>query len=69
MNLEEYIKGLKTGVCGLIDWETAKKEGQSLFLTVAILQQLIAGLAFIHSHDEVHRDLAPPNGTLYAAIN
>jgi serine/threonine protein kinase len=32
-------------------------------LIFAIMQQLLGGLAFIHSHDEVHRDMAPQNGT------
>ena len=62
VNLEEYIQGTKKGIRGLLDWETAKDSGQVPFLIVAIMQQLLSGLAFIHGHDEVHRDLAPPNG-------
>jgi serine/threonine protein kinase len=62
INLEEYIQGSKIGVRGLIDWQTAGKEGQRQFLIFAIMQQLLSGLAFIHDHDEVHRDMAPQNG-------
>jgi serine/threonine protein kinase len=60
INLEEYLEGTKTGIRGLLDWKTAEAEGQCLFLLVAIMQQLLNGLAFIHGKDEVHRDLAPP---------
>ena len=63
INLEEYLQGTKSGIRGLIDWETAGKEGQRQFLILAIMQQLISGLAFIHGHDEVHRDMAPQNGS------
>lgn len=67
LNLEEYLQGRKSGIKGLIDWETADKEGQRQFLILAIMQQLISGLAFIHGYDEVHRDMAPQNGTYQAS--
>ena len=63
ITLEEYIYGRKTGVRGLVDWETAHKEGQHEFLVIAIMQELLRGLAFIHEQDEVHRDMTPQNGT------
>ena len=62
INLEEYILGSKIGIKGLIDWDIAGREGQRQFLIIAIMQQLLSGLAFIHRHDEVHRDMAPQNG-------
>ena len=62
INLEEYIRGSKTGIRGLVDWEIALKEGQHEFLIIAIMQQLLSGLAFIHDRGEVHRDLTPQNG-------
>jgi serine/threonine protein kinase len=34
------------------------------FFIVAIMQQLLNGLYFIHAHNQVHRDLTPQNGTL-----
>lgn len=64
INLEEYIQGTKTGIRGLLDWDKALEEGQRHFLIVAIMQQLLGGLAFIHSHDEVHRDLVPQNSII-----
>lgn len=62
LNLDEYIRGRKTGVYGLLDWAEAAKQGYTIFLTVAIMQQLLSGLIFIHHHREVHRDLDPKNG-------
>ena len=64
VTLEEYIYGRKTGVRGLVDWETARKEGQHEFLIIAIMQELLSGLAYIHEQDEVHRDMTPQNGML-----
>jgi serine/threonine protein kinase len=61
INLEEYIEGTKTGIPGLLDWDEVLKEGQRHFFIVAIMQQLLGALAFIHSHNEAHRDLAPQN--------
>lgn len=68
INLEEYIQGTKVGIRGLIDWETAHKEEQRQFLIIAIMQQLLSGLAFIHRHDEVHRDMAPQNGIRFTSL-
>lgn len=62
INLEEYIQGRVTGIRGLVDWQTVFKEGQAEFLILAIFQQLLSGLAFIHGYNEVHRDMAPQNG-------
>jgi serine/threonine protein kinase len=62
IDLEEYVQVKKRGIRGLVDWNTAITERQREFLIVAILQQLLAGLAFIHKHDLVHRDMAPQNG-------
>jgi len=62
INLEEYLLGTKSGIRGLVDRGTACKEGRHQFLILAIMQQLISGLSFIHSHDEVHRDMVLQNG-------
>lgn len=61
LNLEEYLQGTKLDIRGLIDWQTAAQEGQRSYLILAIMQQLLGALKFIHDHDEVHRDLAPQN--------
>jgi serine/threonine protein kinase len=66
INLRQYLHGTETGVPGLIDLTAAAKDGQGPFLVVAIFQQLVSGLSFIHGHNEVHRDLAPENGVLSA---
>jgi serine/threonine protein kinase len=61
-NLEEYIKGEKRDICGLLEWSTAIEKGHAPFLICAIMQQLLSGLKFIHDHNQVHRDLNPKNG-------
>lgn len=69
INLEEYLQGKQIGIRGLIDWDTARKERQHQFLIIAIMQQLLSGLAFIHGHDEVHRDMAPQNGIVIRSLS
>ena len=64
INLEEYIQGQKSGVRGLLEWEVVLEEGQHEFLIIAIMQQILSGVAFIHEQNEVHRDLTPQNGIL-----
>jgi serine/threonine protein kinase len=34
-----------------------------------IMRQIANGVAFIHSHMEVHRDLKPRNGTQFARMH
>jgi len=61
INLNQYINGTESisGVHGLPAWN---KEDPDIFLIIAILQQLLSGLAFMHKEDKVHRDLDPKNG-------
>jgi serine/threonine protein kinase len=61
LNLDEYVRGVVTGVHGLLDWSQAVQEGQGPFQIFAIFQQIVIGLIFIHNHGEVHRDLTPQN--------
>lgn len=42
INLDEYIRAGKTGIRGLLDWETALKEGQHEFLIIAICSNFSA---------------------------
>jgi serine/threonine protein kinase len=62
INLDEYIKGRITGIHGLLDWKDAIRDQQAHFLIFGITQQILLGLIFMHSKDEVHRDLTPQNG-------
>jgi serine/threonine protein kinase len=33
-----------------------------------IMEDITNGIAFIHSHNEVHRDLKPPNGMSFVSL-
>ena len=61
INLDEYMNGTQniSGIHGLPAWN---KEDPDLFLIVAIVQQLLSGLDFMHKKQMVHRDLDPKNG-------
>lgn len=62
INLDEYIRGVKTSVVGLVEFEMILKDGEIFaFMVCAILQQILSGLVFIHSQGKVHRDLRPQN--------
>ena len=66
-NLSQYIEGTRevTGVHGLPLWN---KESPDIFLIIAIMQQLLSGLAFMHKEDKVHRDLDPRNGKPFVLL-
>jgi cyclin-dependent kinase len=63
MNLDEYINGRKgpggPEIYGLPQWD---KQNPNTFLIIAIFQQLLSGVDFIHRKNMVHRDLDPKNG-------
>lgn len=64
LNLEDYILGDFKSVFGIskyLDPHSTKCDLGCLSLW-AILQSIANGLAFIHSHGELHRDLKPRNG-------
>jgi serine/threonine protein kinase len=69
LDLSEYITGNKKDIKGLINWADAIEEDQAQFLLVAILQQLLNGLAFIHGKGLVHRDLTPKNGIFHICVS
>lgn len=69
INLDEYLQGSKTGVPGLIDWSASVEENQRPFLILAIFQQIIRGLDFIHRHGDVHCDLTPRKGRLVLSFD
>jgi hypothetical protein len=67
-NLESYINGKGSGF-GLMSWADARSQGKDIFLIVALLQQLLSGLAFIHSHGQVHGFLSPDKGNELSVIS
>jgi serine/threonine protein kinase len=48
-------------------WLSSPIDENQMFFTVAIMQQLLNGLYFIHANDQVHRDLTPQNGNFGSA--
>jgi len=61
INLDDYLHKSRD-IDGLLKWQDAIVQGHGPFLVVSILQQILAGLVYIHSVNEVHRDLSPQNG-------
>src|SRR5271169_6813535 len=59
INLDEYIRGVRTSIRGLMDYAKAIEQEQQSFIVCSILQQLISGLVFLHNQGKVHRDLKP----------
>jgi serine/threonine protein kinase len=62
IDLSKYMNGGNNviGVHGLPSWN---KDDPDVFMIVAIMQQLLSGLAFMHKENKVHRDLDPTNGS------
>lgn len=54
MNLEEFIDRMNS-----IDWRLSVV---NTVRTLQIVVQILNGVAYIHDHNEVHRDLKPRNG-------
>ena len=71
LNLQEFIESTKKNVHGLMDWDVTIETGSGLFAICAIIQQILMGVNFIHSHNEVHRDLNPQNSNnfLHGCVN
>jgi serine/threonine protein kinase len=61
-NLDEYLRGSKQAP-GLSQWKREETTDAAILLIWPIMDQITDGLAFIHRHKEVHRDLNPQNGT------
>ena len=63
-DLDQYINGAcnVSGVHGLPVWNT---DNPDIFLIIAIMQQLLSGLAFMHKEGKVHRDLDPRNSKVH----
>lgn len=67
-NLEEFVKGTRK-LGGLMIWSGARKEDQIQYAINSIMGDVVRGLVFIHSHDEVHRDLSPQNSTPWQVLS
>jgi serine/threonine protein kinase len=59
MNMDEYIHGKSVPM--LMAWDEAIKKHWGIFVIYRIMDHVLNGLAYIHGHDEVHRDITPPN--------
>ena len=66
LTLDEFINGGVRRVFGLprfFDSEYSDRE-LSCFTLHTIMQNIASGLLFLHSKDEMHRDLKPRNGEI-----
>jgi len=59
-SLHDYVIGT-VQVPGLFDWSNATKINQIEYLVAGIMNNVLNGLVYIHSRNEVHRDLTPQN--------
>lgn len=60
-NLETYAHGDDAGP--LESWKIIQSQGRVEVVTLHIMEQILDGLIFVHSQNEVHRDLTPQNGS------
>jgi serine/threonine protein kinase len=60
-NLDYYVQG-KWVHSDMLNWSEASQEQRVEYGVSGIIIPILSGLIFIHSHDEVHRDLNPRNG-------
>jgi len=56
ISLGEYMQGSQT--TNLVSWNEFRNDLENLSI---VSEDIIDGLIFIHSNDEVHRDLSPQN--------
>ena len=70
-NLETYIASAWTSTVGQDLTTTAEvfDPWQRLEQVWAIMADITNGIMYIHSHNEVHRDLKPKNGIYYLSSN
>ena len=69
INLDQYLYGKAPPVINLLEYKTAIEEGYLELFIFAIMQELLKGLEFIHSHRKVHRDLKPQNSMFSLKVN
>ena len=70
-NLEEYIQGRENPKRPFIERRIDASRGQKLCVEAIgdIMQQLTSGLAFLHSHEIIYRNLKPRNGKFDLSVN
>jgi len=61
IGLDQYIHTSANAVHGLQRWANVNTT-QRIFIIVAIMQQILSGLDFIHRHAQLHGNLNPRNG-------
>jgi serine/threonine protein kinase len=70
-NLNDFIRGCPQDIfTSPTYWNFPKEHGPlACFSLWGIIQQITKGLEFIHSTDEIHRDLKPDNGRALVCIS
>lgn len=66
-SLGEFIAG-SPRMQTVLNWPKASKDEQIRYLLECFTDHVLSGLVFIHSHDEVHRDLNPRNRTSFQCL-
>jgi len=65
LNLEEFIRRNLKSELGIANYFDPSHNHELKFLSLwSITDQIAAGLEFLHTHGELHRDMKPRNGDL-----
>lgn len=67
-DLEKFVNG-GGKIYGLLNWPEVSKQEQIRYVVTDLMRDVLSGLVFIHSQNEVHRDLSPQNCTFYRVPN
>ena len=71
LNLEDYIAGQCSSMVS-IEWQMSPESAKihipsnvKLAMILSIMNDITDGLVFMHSRKVIHRDLKPPNDTIF----